>query len=69
MKAYTVTVRYSVHENGTVTSTTIDFKRYAKDESSAISVVSALFGALSNYVDSLGNKYITVGIVSATEIT
>lgn len=68
MKAYTVTVGYEYYDGTTTTIETISFQRYANNSSAAISTVSALFGALSNYVYENGTKAITIRQVAANEI-
>ena len=68
MTAFLVTVGYEYYDGTTTTIESISFKRYANNSSAAISTVSALFGALSNYVYENGNKAITIRQVTASEI-
>ena len=68
MTAFIVTVGYEYYDGTTTTIESISFKRYATNSSAAISTVSALFGALSNYVYENGNKAITIRQVTASEI-
>lgn len=69
MDLYEVTIRYSLLTNDGVTQSSLVIKRKANKASDAIATVSSLFGALSNYTDELGNKYLTVIFVSANKIS
>lgn len=65
MNVYNVVVSYTVRAEGSTTSHTIPILRKANSASSAISTISALFGALSNYVDSNGIPFMTITNVLA----
>ena len=68
MNLYDVTVAYTIKAGDTVTNASIVIRRSANKASDAISIISSLFGSLSNYTDDHGNKYLTIRSVTATEI-
>ena len=65
MNVYNVVVTYVVRAEGSTTTHTIPILRKANSASNAISSVSALFGALSNYVDSNGIPFMAITNVLA----
>lgn len=75
MHLYDVTVSFIIRATASSTSTTgsLVVKRYANSAASAISTVSSLYGALSNFAWATGTnaglKYLEVTEVTATEIT
>lgn len=74
MREYMVTISYIIRPTESTTSpvATLVVRRYANSGASAISSVSSLFGALSNFAWAIGTnagqKYLEIAEVSAAEV-
>lgn len=68
MNLYLVTVNYRILGDNGYTNGTLNIKRRANKDSEAITVISSLFGSLSNYIDELGNPYLLITSVVANKI-
>ena len=73
MHLYSVVINFVVRTYSTSSNGSLTLRRFANSAASAISTVSSLYGALSNFAwadgTNAGLKYLEVTEVTATEIT
>lgn len=68
MNLYLVTVNYRILGDEGYTNASLNIKRKSNNDSLAISIISSLFGSLSNFTDEDGNPYLVITSITANKI-